>query len=113
MRSLATILLFLKNQFFSYSRLRDYEGYLSVPFFPAHLRNTQYAIRAFNVELASIRESVSKPEIGKMRMQFWKDTIDKVYAVSNTKDREKKKLMANYNRDILLNNQLLWLYLKH
>jgi NADH dehydrogenase [ubiquinone] 1 alpha subcomplex assembly factor 6 len=46
------------------------------------LRNTQYAIRALNVELASIRENVSKPEIGKMRMQFWKDTIDKIYAVS-------------------------------
>ncbi|KAK4519321.1 uncharacterized protein ATC70_009556 [Mucor velutinosus] len=61
-------------------RQRDYEGYLCVPFFPAHLRNTQYAIRAFNVELASIRENVSKPEIGKMRMQFWKDTIDKIYA---------------------------------
>lgn len=63
-------------------RQRDYEGYLCVPFFPAHLRNTQYAVRAFNVELASIRENVSKPEIGKMRMQFWKDTIDKIYAVS-------------------------------
>ncbi|OAD05198.1 hypothetical protein MUCCIDRAFT_152601 [Mucor lusitanicus CBS 277.49] len=61
-------------------RQRDYEGYLCVPFFPAHLRNTQYAIRAFNVELASIRENVSKPEIGKMRMQFWKDTIDKIYS---------------------------------
>ncbi|KAG2196011.1 hypothetical protein INT46_004486 [Mucor plumbeus] len=61
-------------------RLRDYEGYLCVPFFPSELRNTQYAIRALNVELASIRENVSKPEIGKMRMQFWKDTIDKIYA---------------------------------
>lgn len=62
-------------------RKGDYDGYLCVPFFPDHLRNTQYALRAFNVELASIRENVSKPEIGKMRMQFWKDTIDKVYAV--------------------------------
>ncbi|CAO3610948.1 unnamed protein product [Mucor hiemalis] len=61
-------------------RIRDYEGYLCVPFFPAELRNTQYAIRALNVELASICENVSKPEIGKMRMQFWKDTIDKIYA---------------------------------
>ncbi|KAI8970433.1 hypothetical protein BDF20DRAFT_891249, partial [Mycotypha africana] len=25
-------------------RQRDYEGYLSVPFFPSHLRDTQYAI---------------------------------------------------------------------
>ncbi|KAI7897832.1 isoprenoid synthase domain-containing protein [Cokeromyces recurvatus] len=61
-------------------RQRDYEGYLCVPFFPAELRNTQYAIRAFNVELASVRENVSKVEIGKMRMQFWKDVIDRIYA---------------------------------
>lgn len=63
-------------------RQRDYEGYLCVPFFPADKRNAQYAIRAFNVELASIRENVSKTEIGKMRMQFWKDTVDQIYAVS-------------------------------
>ncbi|KAG1446365.1 hypothetical protein G6F56_009594 [Rhizopus delemar] len=62
------------------TRQRDYDGYLCVPFYPSHLRNTQFAIRAFNVELASIRENVSKPEIGKMRMQFWKDTLDKTYA---------------------------------
>ncbi|GAA5799938.1 isoprenoid synthase domain-containing protein [Helicostylum pulchrum] len=61
-------------------RQRDYEGYLCVPFFPADKRNAQYAIRAFNVELASIRENVSKTEIGKMRMQFWKDTVDQIYA---------------------------------
>ncbi|KAI9485367.1 MAG: isoprenoid synthase domain-containing protein [Benjaminiella poitrasii] len=61
-------------------RQRDYEGYLCVPFYPMELRNVQYAIRALNVELASVRENVSKPEIGKMRMQFWKDTIDKIYA---------------------------------
>ncbi|KAI9277037.1 isoprenoid synthase domain-containing protein [Phascolomyces articulosus] len=60
-------------------RQRDYEGFLCVAFYPKHLRNVEYAIRAFNVELASIRESVSNPNTGKMRMQFWKDTIDKIY----------------------------------
>ncbi|KAI8144995.1 isoprenoid synthase domain-containing protein [Fennellomyces sp. T-0311] len=60
-------------------RQRDYEGYLCVAFYPTELRDTEYAIRAFNVELASIRESVSNPNTGKMRMQFWKDAIDKIY----------------------------------
>lgn len=73
---------YLIQLYFIIIRQRDYEGYLCVPFFPADKRNTQYAIRAFNVELASIRENVSKPEIGKMRMQFWKDTVDQIYAVS-------------------------------
>lgn len=62
-------------------RQRDYEGYLCVPFYPSHLRNVQYALRAFNVELASIRENVSNPTAGKMRMQFWSDTINNIYKV--------------------------------
>lgn len=45
------------------------------------MRNAQYAIRAFNIELASIRENVSNPTIGKLRTQFWKDTIEKTFAV--------------------------------
>lgn len=65
----------------SVCRQRDYDAYLCIPFFPKELRTAQYAIRAFNVELASIRESVSNPTIGKMRMQFWKDAIDNIYKV--------------------------------
>ncbi|KAF8926220.1 NADH dehydrogenase (ubiquinone) complex I, assembly factor 6 [Dissophora ornata] len=38
------------------------------------------ALRAFNIELASIRESVSNTDIGRMRMQFWRDSLDKVFA---------------------------------
>jgi hypothetical protein len=55
---------------------------------------------------------VSKPEIGKMRMHFWKDTIDKIYAVSSKK-KKKKEGVINLNflfREIHQNNQLLWLY---
>lgn len=63
-------------------RKNDYENYLCIPFYPKQVQNAQYAIRAFNVELASIRESVSNAMIGKMRTQFWKDTIDKTFAVS-------------------------------
>ncbi|KAF9178984.1 NADH dehydrogenase (ubiquinone) complex I, assembly factor 6 [Haplosporangium sp. Z 767] len=37
------------------------------------------ALRAFNIELASIRESVSNTDIGRMRMQFWRDSLDKIF----------------------------------
>ncbi|RUS16155.1 Squalene/phytoene synthase-domain-containing protein [Endogone sp. FLAS-F59071] len=62
------------------SRKQDYENYLCILFFPRHLQPAQYALRAFNAEIASVRESVSDPIIGKMRMQFWKNTIDQVFA---------------------------------
>lgn len=99
----------------SFPRQRDYDGYLCVPFYPSHLRNTQYAIRAFNIELASIRENISKPEIGKMRMQFWKDTLDKIYAVIffslETQDYN-SEINYLYYRVNHHNNLLLWLYQK-
>ncbi|RUS26629.1 Squalene/phytoene synthase-domain-containing protein [Jimgerdemannia flammicorona] len=63
---------------------QDYENYLCVPFFPRPIQPAQYALRAFNIEIASVRESVSNQTIGKMRMQFWRDTIDQVFAVRVT-----------------------------
>ncbi|KAG0368864.1 NADH dehydrogenase (ubiquinone) complex I, assembly factor 6 [Gamsiella multidivaricata] len=61
-------------------RKADYEGFLCTHFFPKHQQSTQMALRAFNIELASIRESVSNTDIGRMRMQFWRDSLDKVFA---------------------------------
>lgn len=58
----------------------DYEGFLCSQFFPAHQKPTQLALRAFNIELASIRESVSNTDIGRMRMQFWRDSVEKIFA---------------------------------
>ncbi|KAF9931414.1 NADH dehydrogenase (ubiquinone) complex I, assembly factor 6 [Linnemannia zychae] len=61
-------------------RKADYEGFLCSQFFPTHQKATQLALRAFNIELASIRESVSNTDIGRMRMQFWRDSLEKVFA---------------------------------
>lgn len=44
---------------------------------PAYL-----AIRAFNIELARIPDLVSMPQIGAMRMQFWRETIDKTFQLT-------------------------------
>ncbi|KAF9121826.1 NADH dehydrogenase (ubiquinone) complex I, assembly factor 6 [Mortierella sp. GBA39] len=58
----------------------DYEDFLCSKLFPAHQKPTQLALRAFNIELASIRESVSNTDIGRMRMKFWRESLDKVFA---------------------------------
>ncbi|QRV77564.1 Squalene/phytoene synthase [Ceratobasidium sp. AG-Ba] len=59
-------------------RKHDYEAYLCSYFYPRAAQPGYFALRAFNVELAMIRETVSRPIIGKMRMQFWKDAIDSI-----------------------------------
>jgi hypothetical protein len=35
---------------------RDYEGYMLTQFFPANFRNAAFALRAFNLEVASIKD---------------------------------------------------------
>ncbi|XP_057591331.1 NADH dehydrogenase (ubiquinone) complex I, assembly factor 6 isoform X2 [Hippopotamus amphibius kiboko] len=60
-------------------RKRDYEGYLCSLLLPAESRSSAFALRAFNVELAQVKDSVSEKTIGLMRMQFWKKTVDDIY----------------------------------
>ncbi|XP_047584175.1 NADH dehydrogenase (ubiquinone) complex I, assembly factor 6 isoform X2 [Lutra lutra] len=60
-------------------RKRDYEGYLCSLLLPAQSRSSAFALRAFNVELAQVKDSVSEKTIGLMRMEFWKKTVDDIY----------------------------------
>ncbi|XP_049709934.1 NADH dehydrogenase (ubiquinone) complex I, assembly factor 6 isoform X2 [Elephas maximus indicus] len=60
-------------------RKRDYEGYLCSLLQPAESRSAVFALRAFNVELAQVKDSVSEKTIGLMRMQFWKNTVEDIY----------------------------------
>ncbi|GBC07392.1 hypothetical protein RclHR1_07430004 [Rhizophagus clarus] len=57
----------------------DPENYLISTFYPKHLQKVYFAIRALNIELIMVRESVSKPQLGSMRMQFWRETIDSTF----------------------------------
>lgn len=57
--------------------VREYDNdrFLSVLFAPVDYREDLFALYAFNLELSKIRETVSEPLIGRMRLQFWRDTI--------------------------------------
>ncbi|XP_061227020.1 NADH dehydrogenase (ubiquinone) complex I, assembly factor 6 isoform X2 [Neopsephotus bourkii] len=60
-------------------RKRDYEGFLCSLLLPAESRTSAFALRAFNVELAQIKDSISQKTTGLMRMQFWRDTVEGIY----------------------------------
>lgn len=60
-------------------RSRDYDGFLSSLLLPEEARRSSLALRAFNVELAQVKDSVSQKTIGLMRMQFWKTAIEEIY----------------------------------
>uniref|UniRef100_A0A8P4GLN7 NADH dehydrogenase (ubiquinone) complex I, assembly factor 6 n=1 Tax=Dicentrarchus labrax TaxID=13489 RepID=A0A8P4GLN7_DICLA len=60
-------------------RSRDYDGFVSSLLLPEEARRSSLALRAFNVELAQVKDSVSQKTIGLMRMQFWKTAIEDIY----------------------------------
>lgn len=57
-------------------RTHDYASFLQAPFIPSGARDAHLAIRALNVELALIPDTVSNQNARTMRMQFWKDAVE-------------------------------------
>ncbi|PSR79729.1 Squalene/phytoene synthase [Coniella lustricola] len=61
-------------------RQGDYDSYLIRQFVPRSAQNTYDALRTLNLELARLPETVSNPVIGQIRLQFWKDSVNKTFA---------------------------------
>ncbi len=56
-------------------RSRDFARYASTLFVPADQRRALLAIYAFNVEISRVRELVSQPLPGEIRLQWWTDML--------------------------------------
>lgn len=67
-------------------RQGDYDSYLIRQFVPPSARNAYDALRTLNLELARLPETVSNPTIGLMRLQFWRDSINKTFAGNPPKE---------------------------
>jgi NADH dehydrogenase [ubiquinone] 1 alpha subcomplex assembly factor 6 len=61
-------------------RSYDYHHYLCLLHLPPAMRKAAFTIRAFNVETAKAMDVASDPKTGLMRILWWKDVIDKVFA---------------------------------
>ncbi len=61
-------------------RRYDHDRFLTVIFAPAAVREHLFALYAFNLEIAKTREVISEPLIGQMRLQWWRDALDRLYA---------------------------------
>lgn len=56
-------------------RSHDFGRYASTLFVPAAQRRGLLAVYAFNVEISRVRELVSQPLPGEVRLQWWTDTL--------------------------------------
>ncbi len=59
------------------ARAGDPDRALAALFAPREARADLFALYAFNVELARIAEQVSEPGLGAIRVQWWREAIDK------------------------------------
>jgi phytoene synthase len=56
-------------------RAHDFARYVSTLFMPADQRRALWALYAFNIEISRVREQVSQPLPGEMRLQWWTDML--------------------------------------
>ena len=69
----------IQNEISSQVKSRDYASHLASYFYPRHLQRHYLAIRAFNAELASVKEAVSSEILGRIRIGWWRDAIEAVF----------------------------------
>jgi phytoene synthase len=56
-------------------RAADKDRFIATLFAPAELRAALYALYAFNVEVARVREVAREPLAGEIRLQWWSDVL--------------------------------------
>jgi phytoene synthase len=62
------------------ARRYDNDRFLCALFAPAGRRDALFALLAFNVEVAGVREVVSEPVLGQVRLQWWREAVDAAFA---------------------------------
>lgn len=61
-------------------RRLDNDRFLCTLFAPPPEREALAALYAFNLEIARVRESVREPMLGRIRLQWWRDAVNGMFA---------------------------------
>src|SRR5260221_1661907 len=61
-------------------RRHDHDRFQTGLFAPARKRNALFALYAFNYEIARVRETVTEPMLGQIRLQWWREVVETAYA---------------------------------
>ena len=60
-------------------RRHDRDRYQTALFAPTEHRDALLALYAFNYEIARVREIVTEPMLGQIRLQWWREVLDAAY----------------------------------
>jgi phytoene synthase len=61
-------------------RRNDRDRFLACLFAPPDRREALFGLYAFNVEIAKTREVVTQATLGQIRLQWWREALDELYA---------------------------------
>lgn len=75
-------------------RENDPDRFLLSMFAPGDRRESLWALFAFNYEIAKTREVVSETQLGLIRLQWWRESIGKIYERGAVPDHEILKALA-------------------
>lgn len=67
-------------------RLHDPDRFLITLLLPASVREALWALFAFNYEIAKTREVVTETQLGLIRLQWWREGIDEIYAGKSVRE---------------------------
>jgi NADH dehydrogenase [ubiquinone] 1 alpha subcomplex assembly factor 6 len=60
-------------------RRHDHDRFQTALFAPVGRRESLFALYAFNYEIARVRETVSEPMLGQIRLEWWRESIADAY----------------------------------
>lgn len=66
-------------------RRRDPDRFQTALFAPAAHREALFALYAFNGEIARVREIVSEPMLGRIRLEWWREAVAAAYEGTTTR----------------------------
>jgi NADH dehydrogenase [ubiquinone] 1 alpha subcomplex assembly factor 6 len=88
-------------------RRHDRDRYQTALFAPVDRREALFALYAFNYEIARVREVVTQPMLGQIRLQWWREAVAAAYAGAPQRRHVVAEPLALVIRDFRLTRQHL------
>src|SRR6202048_583115 len=83
-------------------RHHDRDRYQTVLVAPAARREALFALYAFNYEIARVRESVTQPMLGQIRLQWWRENIAAAFEGGPVRPHPVAEALTTVIRDLRL-----------
>jgi NADH dehydrogenase [ubiquinone] 1 alpha subcomplex assembly factor 6 len=81
-------------------RRHDRDRYQTALFAPPDRREALFALYAFNYEIARVREAVTQPMLGQIRLQWWREAVAAAYAGAQPRYHVVAEPLAAVIRDL-------------